>query len=646
MVTLSMAIQGEVTSQLKGCNLDAVCTLLSQCSLLHLTLFLPHTKSHCMAEKEASGSTAGDQHLFLGLDLSTQQLKIVATRADLSVHSKYSVELDSLDSTLTKGVHKTAQGSVTTPVSVFLTALEGLLESMAAASFPFHAVVGICGSCQQHGTVYYREEATELLSNMKSGWAAHMAPAFSFGEASNWQDRSTSRELDAFNRALGSPQTLCHVTGSQAHYRFSGLQIRKRAVEGSEMWQKTRHVSLISGFLNSVLTGKLAGVEASEACGTNLYNLQKGDWDDKLLALAAGANEHTDGASPEQAHAAAREMRAMLGDITPPTNWLPISTHLAKRFGFPTDCKVWPITGDNMATIMALPLRKDDLLVSMGTSTTVLLVTDRYRPSVNYHLFRHPVCPGLYMAMLCYSNGALARELVRDALGAGKGWEKFNEMLETRETSAVGVFFPMGEIIPNVGPITALRGFENGKLVEILSDAEGQVPMIIESQALSCRTRISPLLTQDETVESNGHVLSALSALTNMLGDTVAIDGAQYSVRDFCARPRKVYYAGGTSANKAIVHKFNEILGPLEGGYRVRMSDACALGGAYRAIWGETGMGESFDEWLHANYNFAQNLDEAAAANTTAWEKYFMKLGMLNLLEKEITRTDSNTGQL
>src|SRR5690606_8957030 len=63
-----------------------------------------------------------------------------------------------------------------------------------------------------------------------------------------------------------------------------------------------------------------------------------------------------------------------------------------------------------------LPLRPLDAIVSLGTSTTFLMSTPVYKPDPSYHFFNHPTTPGQYMFMLCYKNGGLAREKVRDAL--------------------------------------------------------------------------------------------------------------------------------------------------------------------------------------------------------------------------------------
>lgn len=594
------------------------------------------------------------QDLFLGFDLSTQQLKIVVCKEDLSIWGKYSIEFDEFKDIYgtDKGVLKNDQtGEVLTPIALFLDAIETLLDRMKLDNFPFENVKGINGSCQQHGTVYYTSEINRLLSTMGNGevkWSQHLKNGFSFDLASNWQDRSTDKEVLAFEKALGSAQNLCQVTGSKAHYRFSGLQFRKRALEASANWENTSHLGLIASFLNTILCGQLVGVEHSEACGTNLFDLQRGDWDDELLSLALGKNSIVDGVSSSDQSRASQKAREMLGPVVNATSNKKIASYLVQKYGFSPSCTVWPITGDNLATIMSLPLAKDDLLVSMGTSTTVLLITEKYVPSVNYHMFRHPVCPDLYMGMLCYCNGALARENVRDKVNehyqikasGAEAWDKFNELVDHQKCENVGIYFPLGEIIPNAKPCTKRFHYSHSNKLKQLDDSivDEDPVMIIESQSLSCRMRVSPMLSGSETNTAS----EGVSALEEIVGEKLAVDKVEYPMSEFMSRPQHVYYVGGTSQNPSIVKKFDQVLGPKKGGFRVEIGDACALGGCFRAVWGctesykENPLG--FESWLGEKFNFAENVEKIKRTDNVSetWNDYTRKIGILSLVEKEL----------
>ena len=51
-------------------------------------------------------------------------------------------------------------------------------------------------------------------------------------------------------------------------------------------------------------------------------------------------------------------------------------------------------------------------------------------------------------------------------------------------------------------------------------------------------------------------------------------------------QPRRVYLVGGGSVNAAITGVLGDVLGGAEGVYRLDVGgNACALGGAYKAVW-------------------------------------------------------------
>lgn len=103
--------------------------------------------------------------------------------------------------------------------------------------------------------------------------------------------------------------------------------------------------------------------------------------------------------------------------------------------------------------------------------------------------------------MLCYKNGALARENIRDE-HAQSSWDKYNELVETSppgNNKTLGFYFPLPEIIPpNV----------QGEFFYDISDpsspvSKGMIPddahprAILESQLLSIKARIQDILPED-----------------------------------------------------------------------------------------------------------------------------------------------------
>lgn len=212
-------------------------------------------------------------------------------------------------------------------------------------------------------------------------------------------------------------------------------------------------------------------------------------WDDRLLDSCGGPDLRSK-LGPEPV-----EGGIVLGQVHP---------YWVSRYGFDTACSVAPFTGDNPATVVAASTPGDAIL-SLGTSTTLLIsippadtAPKRFTTS---HLLAHPATPGASIAMLCYKNGALAREQVRDA-HASRDWTKFNELINATppgNNGTVGLYFPLPEIIPSgVLGNHFFQASEDGSVQRVDSIPEDAHPRaILESQFLSVRSRIAAIMPED-----------------------------------------------------------------------------------------------------------------------------------------------------
>lgn len=167
-----------------------------------------------------------------------------------------------------------------------------------------------------------------------------------------------------------------------------------------------------------------------------------------------------------------------------------------------------PFTGDNPATVVAVGAPGDALL-SLGTSTTFLLsIPPSSAPPKRFtssHLLAHPTALENKIAMLCYKNGALAREQVRDRFANGQ-WQTFNELVESTPPGCNGImgfYFPLPEIIPPnvVGEYFFTTDFikttVKPPLVAENVPSSVHPRAILESQFLSIRSRIAAMLPSD-----------------------------------------------------------------------------------------------------------------------------------------------------
>jgi sugar (pentulose or hexulose) kinase len=71
-------------------------------------------------------------------------------------------------------------------------------------------------------------------------------------------------------------------------WRFTGPQIQRLQQRHPKAYVRTALISLVSPFIASMILGHIALFDISDVCGMNLYNIEAGCWDEKLLELAAG----------------------------------------------------------------------------------------------------------------------------------------------------------------------------------------------------------------------------------------------------------------------------------------------------------------------------------------------------------------------
>ncbi|KAI5292661.1 hypothetical protein KEM55_007622 [Ascosphaera atra] len=161
--------------------------------------------------------------LYLGFDLSTQQLKGVACTSNLKVEyvAKFDFDADNKGYDVKKGViTNDAEHEVFAPVAMWMQALDSVLAQLKQQGMDFKRIAGISGAGQQHGSVYWNHDAAKILKNLdaKKGLEEQIEKALSHPFAPNWQDASTPFQCEKFDACLGSQEALAHSTGSKAHH--------------------------------------------------------------------------------------------------------------------------------------------------------------------------------------------------------------------------------------------------------------------------------------------------------------------------------------------------------------------------------------------------------------------------------------------
>ncbi|KAL4001584.1 NACHT, LRR and PYD domains-containing protein 1 [Sarotherodon galilaeus] len=472
--------------------------------------------------------------LYLGLDLSTQQLKAVVIDGELRVVHQSGVQFDAeLPEFRTQGgVHIHADRlTVTSPVLMWVKALDLLLDKMKRAGLDFSRVRALSGSGQQHGSVFWRRGASETLKHLDLDQDLHqlLQDSFSVSDSPVWMDSSSTQQCEDLQAAAGGALRLVEITGSRAYERFTGNQIAKLRQTRAEEFQDTERISLVSSFAASLFLGGYAAIDYSDGSGMNLLDIRTRNWSEICLQATA---PHLD---------------QLLGAPVPSTSVLgPVSSYFVHRYGFSESCSVVAFTGDNPASLAGMRLQPGDVAVSLGTSDTVFLWLQQPRPALEGHVFCNPVEQQEYMALLCFKNGSLTRERVRNEC-AGASWELFSAALSDTPLGNhgnIGFYFETMEITP---PVIGVHRFDSADCEVSSLSPRVEVRAVVEGQFLSRRLH------------------------AERLGYSI-IPGT------------RVLATGGASSNKEILQVLSDVFNaPV---YTIDLSDSTCLGSAYRALHG------------------------------------------------------------
>lgn len=474
---------------------------------------------------------------FLGFDFSTQQIKVIAVKDDLSISYETFVQFDSdLPEFKTEGgVHiHTDRLTVTAPTLMWVKALDLLLNKMKNDGFDFATVSALSGTGQQHGSVFWKCGSQKLLQNAKpeATLAEQLSDAFSVKDSPIWMDSSTTSICRKLEEAVGGPQKLADITGSRAYERFTASQIAKLTRSNPDAYRNTERISLVSSFAASLFLGDYAAIDNSDGSGMNLLDIRSKQWSKDCLNFTA------------------EDLCKKLDNTLPSSSVLgTVSSYLVKKYGFSPACQVIAFTGDNPASLAGCRLKRGDVVVSLGTSDTFMLWLDDPKPSTEGHVFVNPVDDDAYMGLLCYKNGSITRERIRDS-AAGGNWDNFSFALKNTplgNNGNVGIYFDVQEITPSA--VGTFRFNSKNEKVTSFTDEE-EVRALVEGQFLAKRCHAERL----------GYALGKNS---------------------------RVLATGGASSNKEILQVLSDVFQtPV---YTLDTSNSTCLGCAFRAKHGFLG---------------------------------------------------------
>jgi len=475
--------------------------------------------------------------VFLGLDSSTQSISAVVIDLDsASIVCEQSVRFgDELpEFGCPNGVLPNPDPLIkhSDPL-IWVAGLDRVFGKLAEQGVDLSLVKGVSGSGQQHGTVYLGPRALIPEAWQYSGdVTSSVAEMLTRKSAPIWMDSSTSAECAEIAQAAGGTDYVRETTGSPAVERFSGPQIRKFCKESPAQYDQTAVIHLVSSFMCSVMIGRNAGIDPGDAAGMNLMNLATRNWDPRMLDVTAP-------------NLAAKLPLAVCSDSVAGT----VSDAIVRKHGFVQGTPVVTWSGDNPNSLIGVGAwEPGTVVVSLGTSDTLFAAMQgaEVDPNGYGHVFGNPA--GGYMSLICFKNGALAREAVKNRYNLD--WSQFEECLDQTPAGNSGNMM-LPYFVPEITPLVLdARPIRMGSQEFIDGqDKAGAVRAVIEAQAM--RLKIHSAWISD--------------------------------------RPRVVRVTGGGSQNTAICQILADVFSARV--ERLETSNSAALGAAMRAAHAVTRIG-------------------------------------------------------
>ena len=444
--------------------------------------------------------------LFLGLDSSTQSLSAVVIDLD----SRKVVYEKSLNFDQALPQFKTRNGVLpnrdplvkhSSPL-LWAAALYLLFAQMKKDGVALGKVLAVSGSGQQHGSVYLNEKAAEALAALdpKKSLVENLDGVFARKTSPIWMDSSTAKECAEIRKKLGGIKFTASRTGSDTFERFTGPQIRKFYKTDPKSYEKTVSIALVSSFMASLLAGKIAPIDFGDGAGMNLMDIRRKNWNHDALKATAPSLVKT---LPLLA-----ESGRLIG---------PVSPYFVQKYGLNPEALATVWTGDNPASVIGLGLIKPgQVAISLGTSDTYLGTMEKCQTDENGegHVFGSPT--GGYLTLICFKNGSLTREKVRE-LYKISDWKKFGELVaQTPPGNNGGILLPWfeAEIVPRVNR----PGIHRYDLDE--KNVAANCRAVFEAQLLSMRLHSQWMQVAPETIFVTGGA-AADRALLQVVADVM-----------------------------------------------------------------------------------------------------------------------------
>jgi xylulokinase len=290
-------------------------------------------------------------------------------------------------------------------------------------------IEGIAVGAQQHGLVAL------------DGAGAPVMPA------SLWNNTAAAPDAERLNQAAD----FAAEVGSRLVASFTIAKVAHLARTQPEMLARTEAVCLPHDYLNFRLTGNLAS-DRGDASGSGWWSPVTGSERRDLLALACG--EET-------------AQRLRLPEVLAPEQQAGVlSVGAAQALGLPDGIPVAAGTGDNMAAALGIGAAPGELVISLGTSGTVFMVSQTPTRDPSGEVCGFADATGRFLPLACMLNCTRVLDVTAGMVGIRR-----QEALEFA-----------GATEPGAGGLLLLPYFE-GERTPNLPDAEGAIHGLTDGSA-------------------------------------------------------------------------------------------------------------------------------------------------------------------
>ncbi|KAG8752913.1 hypothetical protein FRC14_006592 [Serendipita sp. 396] len=533
------------------------------------------------------------QH-FLGLQLSVDSLRAAIVDEQLELVGSEHVDFDSEfpEYQTRAGVHVSPGDVYMTSVEIWLRALDILFERLQR-NYELAKIKAISGAAQLC-PVWLTSDVVSALQSVSPQASLReqlMQTVFSVPQVPVAHDNSAAQFASSLEAALGGPEAMANQVGVTAHASLLAAQMLHLRTANADAWKQTSHVTLASGFLCSVLTGKLACFRESEASATGMYALSKEQWDENVLQAIAGPGDSI------------QRLKSMLGNVERNAA-APIGTvhpYFSSKYGLESDVSIYPFTSECLASYLSLAPSSADCVVEFGTTDILLTPAAKVVPSPYFITVPHPAQDTTaekrkYISMIMTRNADVPRALVRDAYT--KSWSAFDRLVAVVPPGgSIGLddkLFSFWLLQEEQYPFSHVKGvyrFETGVKVAEFRDLRANPRCLLESQILSIRVRLAHL-------NNNGVFLPSRSLKSPRSSQVVDGIGVKFDPYDIANLPKRILATGSACTFPSVVGLLGDIFNApvlvpnslveqsTPEASRLPSTARPALGAAYVARWG------------------------------------------------------------